>query len=276
MLIGNNVVIINCQNFINRFYMSANYNLFNLKSVWQRLRNCLGCTLVFSGLIAPTLAQATPVSYRFDYEITSNFYPYGWTELLFEKGTKGSGIVTLQYQAIAEGSIISPGLTASYTAQPFNVRLSSGADTFTLIDMKGGKTSSPDTPYDRQGIVVVDIHSAGLTYDSILVEGISGPVVMRNANGNPMAVNLHSQLALHSLSNVISDYSLSGTNIDKIAKNPIRQSLSIFDRISGGQISGTISNFQILEDERAVPEPSSIALIVLAMAGLVFARRRKV
>lgn len=208
-----------------------------------------------------TAARSDEVTYGFDFQITYDGYRGPLTGPLFTSGTSGSGTATFMYQP---GSL---AVDNSYAMMPFNVTIFLGGYSLNLID------SSVLGEYHRRGIIVQDIPLEGVTYDTVLFEGFSGPIQVPDDQGNLVVRDLHTQLGLFSLSNAINDNALSEANVMAISNSLVWTTFEIKDKSFAGQVSGSISNFHLLPTS-PVPEPSQWLLNIVGLAILVVARRR--
>ncbi|MCQ8128992.1 hypothetical protein [Methylomonas rivi] len=195
------------------------------------------------------------VTYGFDFEVTSDTYRQTLSGALFTKGTHGSGTTTFMFQPVSVGETIVSEVNASYIA-PFTVDITFDGNSLRLID------SSVIGLYDRRGIIVQDIPSSDVTYDTVLFEGFSGPVEINDEFGTPVTRQLHTQIGLFALSNTITDYALSESNLQKILSSLIDTSFNI--KVNGGvngQVNGVISNFRMVPNT-VVPAPETWILMV--------------
>lgn len=221
---------------------------------------------VLAGLVTVCdWAAAAPVTYGFDYEITSNTYR-GWTGPFLAEGTKGTGTVVLEYQTVDQAGGVATDVNANYTAAPFSINLGSGSNALRSGD------SSDSTRFIGTSLIVQDIPDWGMTYDTISIEG-AGSAQALDAAGHPILLSLTAQLALFAPSNAISDHALSAENIEQINNLLIDGTLNIRNWYGYGQVNGKVANFRLLTASQAVPEPGTAWL--LGFGGLGIWRLRK-
>lgn len=209
-------------------------------------------------LLSPNIGLAS-VSYGFDFEIKSAIYAGDLSGSLFTVGTQGTGTASFSYQS-------NPDVNSSYTLLPFSVDLSFNGSSLRLID------SSVLGLFSRQGIIVQN--STDVTFDTILFEGFSGPVMLADNTGNLVSRELHSQLGLFALSDTISNDSLSEGNVLGISNALVTTTFNISSADLLGQVNGSISNFHLLS-AAPVPEPNTWLLLASGILLLTFNVKRK-
>ena len=226
------------------------------------------CNLVTSAFVLCScqVALASPVTYTFDFAITSDFYADDLTGDLFKAGTTGTGTATFFYQP---ASVVDPAsdVYATYKDAPFDVQISYNGISLKLID------STVIGQYNRRGIVVQDMDSSSPMYDTLAIEGFSGPVYIPDSTGNPVIRILHTQLGLFSTPNAMNSYDLNEANVMGIANNLATTSFNIKSAEYFGQVNGSISNFR-LETVSAVPEPETYAMMLAGLGLMGFVARR--
>lgn len=215
----------------------------------------------FSGVSHGALLET--VTYGFDFEITSDTYRGTLSGPLFTSGTHGSGTTTFVFQPISSASGV------NYVRLPFDVNITFDGNSLKLID------SSVFVLNGRRGIIVQDIPSNDYTYDTVLFEGFSGSVEVKNEFGTPVTQQLHTQLGLFAQPNTITDYALSETNIQKISNSLIETTFNISDIIDGGQVNGAIMNFRMLPSPNPIPIPGVVLLFSSGLALIAVTNRRK-
>ena len=205
-------------------------------------------------------ANTAPVTYSFDFEITSDIYRGQLSGPLFTTGKKGTGLATFFLQPANEA------IDSTYI-KPFTVQIQVEGNSLTLIDLA---VMNP-YPYSRSGIVVQDKASSDATYDTVLFEGFSGPVFLDDASTNQVSRSLYTQLGLFSLPDTINDSSLSLTNINQISNALVHTTFNIQDAF-GGQVNGAITNFNAVT---VVPEPEAYLMMLVGLGFIGFAGRKR-
>lgn len=233
-------------------------------SMYRSIAKTLLC--VSCGFLAHAAnAQSGPATYTFDFQITSDTYADFLNGPLFTAGTRGTGTATFAYQSAPPGSAGPFSFNYSYAAAPFNVQLSFGGYSLTLID------SSVMTPpeYGRRGIIVQDLPSSWPMDDAILFEGFSGPVAVPNSFGNLQTRYLHTQLGFFSSINSLANLDLSQQNVAAVTGHPNFTTFNIasIDPVLYGQVNGSITNFQP-QVVSSIPEPSALYLFAMGFLGL--------